>query len=138
MIAAILSAWTWIRTAWPWLRYVAGGIAVLIALGWLYSAVWNRGYEAADDKWKAAQRAAEAKAQADSWALVGNINALDVSLSADMAETQKARTLYRDRIRTVAVDVYRDRQCDLPDSVWNDLNAVRALTARPFTGTDSR
>jgi hypothetical protein len=132
----ITAALLWFRANWGWLRYVLAGVGVLLALWWLVSALVDHGRSLERAEWEARQRAAEAKAQADSWNLVGDINAIDVSLSADFAETQKTRTIYRDRIRTVAVDRYVDRDCDLPASVWNDLNAVRAATARPFTGAD--
>lgn len=123
----------WLLDRWP---YVLGVIGVLLALWWAYSAIYDAGAASVQKKWDDAVRAAEAKAQADSWALVGDINQIDTSLSADFAETQKTRTIYRDRIRTVAVDRYLNRDCDLPDGVWNDLNAIRAHTSRPFAGAD--
>lgn len=121
---------------WKWIGIGAGVIAVLLGLWWLVDSIGDAREEKVRAEYEAAQRAAEAKAQADSWTLVGNINDIDTSLSADFAQTQQTRTIYRDRIRTVAVDVYRDRQCDLPAGVWSDLNAIRAATSRPFAGAD--
>lgn len=118
-------------------KQLLAGLGVVLAVWWAYSAVYDRGYDAADNEWQARQQAAQAQAQADSWAFIDTLHGIDVSLTADKAQTQQVRTIYRDRIRTVAVDVYRARQCDLPRGVFDDINAVRASTALPVvSGND--
>ena len=103
-----------------WLAYAAGVIAVLLALWAAYSAIWQSGYDEADAKWKDAQRAAEAKAQADSWTLVGDINAIDATV-AKTVET--IRYVPRDKPRTVAVEIARDLPClHVPDRLLDATN----------------
>lgn len=102
------------------LIYIGAAIAVLLALWGLYSHVWHKGYDAADQKWKAAQRAAEAKAAADSWALVGNINEIDTSTQQ---KVEKIRAVPRDKPRTIAIEVARDLPClRVPDRLLNSTN----------------
>jgi hypothetical protein len=115
-------------------KQLLAGLGVVLALWAVYSAVYGRGYDKANAEWEARQQAAQAQAQADSWAYIDTLHGIDVTLTADKAQTQQLRTIYRDRIRTVAVDVYRDRQCDLPRGVFDDLNAIRAGTALPVVG----
>jgi hypothetical protein len=133
-LLARYAAGRWLQANWGWLKYLAITLAVLGLLWAVHSHIWHAGYDAADSEWKARQQAAQAKAQADSWEYIDTLHGIDVSLTADKAQTQQLRTIYRDRIRTVAVDVYRDRQCDLPRGVFDDLNAIRAGTALPVVG----
>ena len=115
----ITAALLWFRANWGWLRYVLAGVGVLLALWWAYSAIYDSGVSAERNRWEARQRAAEAKTQADSWALVGDINAIDASVTAGKAETTRIEVKYRDRIIRTAVDVYRDRpDCRVPDGLW--------------------
>lgn len=119
----------WLLARWP---YALGGIAVLVALWWAHSAIYSAGYDKANAEWTERQRAAEAEAQADSWALVGNINEIDATATVAKAETSKIEVKYRDRIIRTAVDVYRDRpDCRPPAELWraNDDYARDLATA---------
>lgn len=117
---------------WRLIGIGAGVIAILLALWGVYSHVWHKGYDKANAEWNERQRAAEAKAQADSWALVGNINEIDATATAAKTETSKIEVKYRDRIIRTAVDVYRDRpDCRPPAELWraNDDYARDLATA---------
>lgn len=104
---------------WKWIGIGAGVLAALLALWWLYSAIYDAGASSVQKKWDDAVRAAKAKAQADSWALVGDINQIDTSVQAGKTATTRLEVKYRDRIVRTAVDVYRDRPgCRAPDGLW--------------------
>lgn len=105
--------------------YGAAALAVLLALWAVYSAVWQRGYDAADQEWKAAQEAAQAKAAADTKLLNDAIAEIDQSITIDMEAIANVRTIYRDKVRTVALDVYRDNPaCDVPGRLLEQINAA--------------
>lgn len=106
------------------LMYAAGAIAVLLALWWAYSAIWDAGYDKANAEWEARQRAAEAKAQADTKLLNDAIAEIDTGVTIDMEAIANVRTIYRDRVRTIAVDRYRDRDCAVPDGLLGEINAA--------------
>ncbi len=102
------------------LMYAVAAIAVLLALWWALSAIYDAGAASVQKKWDDAVRAAEAKAQADSWALVGDINQIDATV-AKTVET--IRYVPRDKPRTVAVEVARDLPClHVPDRLLNATN----------------
>ena len=129
---------------WRLIGLAAGVLAVLLCLWGLYSLIWQKGYDAADQKWKDAQESAEAKAQTDSWALVGNINEIDATATAAKTETSKIEVKYRDRIIRTAVDVYRDRpDCRPPAELWRendeyarDLAAASGLGVSALSGRE--
>lgn len=105
---------------WKWIGIGAGVLAVLLCLWGLYSLIWQKGYDAADQKWKDAQESAEAKAQTDSWALVGNINEIDTSTQQTV---EKIRAVPRDKPRTIAIEVARDLPClRVPDRLLDATN----------------
>lgn len=113
--------------------YGAAALAVLLALWWLYSAVWQRGYDAADQEWKAAQEAAQAKAAADTKLLNDAIAEIDQSITIDMEAINAVRTIYRDKVRTVAIAADRP-DCAIADSLRAQINAAAseyAAAARP-------
>jgi len=118
---------------WRWIGIGAGVIAVLLALWGVYSHVWHKGYDKANAEWTERQRAAEAKAAADTKLLNDAIAEIDTSITVDMEAINAIRTVYRDRVRTIAVDRYRDRDCALPDGLRAQINAAAgdyAATAR--------
>jgi flagellar biosynthesis regulator FlaF len=118
---------------WRWIGIGAGVIAVLLALWGVYSHVWHKGYDKANAEWTERQRAAEAKAAADTKLLNDAIAEIDQSITVDMEAINAIRTVYRDRVRTIAVDRYRDRDCALPDGLRAQINAAAgdyAATAR--------
>ena len=103
-----------------WFMYGAGVIAVLLCLWGVYSHVWHKGYDKANAEWTERQRAAEAKAQTDSWALVGNINEIDTSTQQTV---EKIRAVPRDKPRTIAIEVARDLPClHVPDRLLDATN----------------
>ena len=105
---------------WRLIGLAAGVLAVLLCLWGLYSLIWQKGYDAADQKWKDAQESAEAKAQTDSWALVGNINEIDTSTQQTV---EKIRAVPRDKPRTIAIEVARDLPClRVPDRLLDATN----------------
>lgn len=114
---------------------IAIGIAALLALWWAYSAVWHRGYAEANAEWEARQRAAEAKAAADTAALHLAMSAIDTGITIDMEAISNVRTVYRDRVREVAVDRYRDRDCTLDDGLLGEINSAASAYAAAATGS---
>jgi len=124
-LLAKYAAGRWLQANWAWLKYVLIAVACLLALWWLYSAVWQRGYDAADEKWKDAQRAAEAKAAADTKLLNEAIAEIDTGITIDMEAVANVRTIYRDKVRTIAVDTYRgSTACDVPGGLLEQINAA--------------
>ena len=112
-------------------RQLLIGLAVVGALWWAYSAVWHRGYDAADRKWNKAQEAAAAKAAADTKLLQDAITAIDEGITIDMEAISNVRTVYRDKIQFKAVDIYRNRpECRLTDELRNDINKYATELAR--------
>ena len=122
MTAILAIALRLLLTYW---KQLLAGIGVIGALWWAYSAVYGRGYDAADQEWKAAQEAAEAKAAADTRLLQDAIAEIDTNLTADMEAVTNVRTLWRDRVLYKAIDVFRDNpDCRIPDGLRAEINAV--------------
>lgn len=106
---------------WP---YILGAAGVVGALWWLYSAIYDSGVSAERGRWEAAQRAAEAKAAADTKLLQSAIAEIDTGVTIDLETINAVRVVYRDKVRTVAQDVYRDRpECTVPDRLLEQVNA---------------
>ncbi len=125
-----------IRANWPWLKYATGAIVLLLALWWAYSAIYHKGYDAASAACEARQRAAEAKAAADTAALQSAMADIDTNLTVDMEAINAVRTIYRDKVVYTAVDVYRDRpDCHLPDGLLQQVNAAASGYAAAAAGT---
>lgn len=120
---------------WRWIGIGAGVIAVLLVLWGVYSHVWHKGYDEANAEWTERQRAAEAKAAADTQLLHDALAEIDTGITIDMEAINAVRTVYRDRVRTIAVDRYRDRDCALPDGLLSDINAAAASYAAAASGT---
>ena len=121
----ITAALLWFRANWGWLRYVLAGVGVLLALWWAYSAIYSAGQADTQAKWDDAVRAAEAKAAADTKLLNEAIAEIDTGITIDMEAVNAVRTVFRDRVRTVAQDVYRDNpECSLPGQLLGDINAA--------------
>ncbi len=121
---------------WRWIGLGIGVLAVLLCLWGLYSLVWQRGYDAADQEWKAAQEAAQAKAAADTKLLNDAIAEIDAGIAIDMEAIENVRVVYRDRVRTIAQDVYRDNpECAIPSRLLGDINAAAQGYAAAASGT---
>jgi len=119
-----------------WLAIGAGVIAVLLALWGVYSHVWHKGYDKANAEWTERQRAAEAKAAADTAALNAAIAEIDTSITVDLEAIANVRTRWRDKVLYKAVDVYRDNpDCRIPFGVLSDINAAASSYAAAVTGT---
>jgi len=102
------------------LAYIGAGLAVLLALWWAYTSVWHRGYDAANAEWEARQRAAEAKAAADTAELQSALAEIDTGITIDM---EAIRHVPRDKPRTIAIEVTRDLPClHVPDRLLNATN----------------
>jgi hypothetical protein len=124
---------------WRWIGIGAGVIAVLLCLWGVYSHVWHKGYDKANAEWTERQRAAEAKAAADTKLLQDAIAEIDTNITVDMEAINAIRTIYRDKVVYKAVDVYRDRpDCRIPDGLRAQINAAAsdyAATARSGNAT---
>jgi hypothetical protein len=117
---------------WRWFMYGAAALAVLLACWWVVDAIGDSREEKVRAEYEAAQRAAEAKAQADSWALVGDINAIDASVTAGKANTKKAEDRYAAVIQGEAAVFYlANPDCRPPYRLWwaNDQLARELATA---------
>jgi hypothetical protein len=127
----------------------ADGIVLFLIAGALWavhSHIWHAGYDAANAEWQARQQAVQAKAQADSWKLVGDIHQIDTTL---IQTVEKIREVPRDKPRYVAVEVARDLPClrfpdrllDATNQYTRDLAAAsghRILTVPAADGTQGR
>tara|TARA_R110000868_G_scaffold73547_1_gene213242 strand:+ start:992 stop:1426 length:435 start_codon:yes stop_codon:yes gene_type:complete len=116
-----------------WFMYGAAAVAVLLALWAIYSHVWHKGYDAADQKWKVAQEAAQAKAAADTKLLQDAISEIDASVTTDMEIINAVRVVYRDKIRTVAIAADRP-DCALADGLREQINAAATAYASGASG----
>ena len=118
---------------WRWIGIGAGVIAVLLACWWAVDSIGDVREEKVRAEYTEAQRAAEAKAAADTKLLQDAIAEIDTGITVGMEAINAIRTVYRDRVRTIAVDRYRDRDCALPDGLRAQINAAAgdyAATAR--------
>lgn len=107
------------------LMYAAGAIAVLLALWWAVSGLVNHGRVLERAEWEARQRAAEAKAAQDTIQLQDAMAGIDTSITIDMEAVANVRTIYRDKVRTIAVDTYRgSAACDVPGGLLEQINAA--------------
>lgn len=122
-----------------WFIYGAGVIAVLLCLWGVYSHVWHKGYDKANAEWTERQRAAEAKAAADTKLLQDAIAEIDTNLTVDLEAIANVRTRWRDKVIYTAVDVYRDNpDCRIPAGLLSEINAAAgdyARVARPSGAT---
>lgn len=101
------------------LMYAAGAIAVLLALWWAVSGLIDHGRGLERAEWEERQRAAEAKAREDSWALVGNINAIDWKANEAKQATSKAEAKYVPVIQSEASVFYlANPNCRPPYRLW--------------------
>lgn len=120
---------------WKLIGLAAGAIAVALAVWWLVDSIGDAREEKVRAEWDAAVRAAEAKAAADTVLLQDAIAEIDTDVAINMEAVEHVRTIYRDRIRTVAVDHYRDRDCILPDGMLGSINAAAGDYARAAGGS---
>lgn len=119
-----------------WFIYGAGVIAVLLGLWGVYSHVWHKGYDKANAEWTERQRAAEAKAAADTKLLQDAIAEIDTNLTVDLEAIANVRTRWRDKVIYTAVDVYRDNpDCRVPFGLLGEINAAASGYAAAATGT---
>lgn len=105
------------------LMYAAGAIAVLLALWWAYSAIYDAGAASVQKKWDDAMRAAEAKAAADTIQLQDAMAGIDAGVAIDLEAIENVRVVYRDKIRTVAIAADRP-DCAIADGLRAQINAA--------------
>lgn len=122
MSALILAKFVgrWLLDRWP---YVLGVIAVLLALWWAYSAIYDAGAASVQRKWDDAVRAAEAKAAQDTIQLQDAIAGIDTSVTIELEAIANVRTVYRDKVRTVAIAADRP-DCAVADGLLSQINAA--------------
>jgi hypothetical protein len=120
---------------WRWIGIGAGVIAVLLALWWVVDSIGDSREEKVRAEYDAAQRVAEAKAAADTKLLNDAIAEIDQSITIDLEAINAVRTVYRDRVRTIAIDRYRDRDCALPDGLLGEVNRAAQGYAAAASGT---
>lgn len=130
MTAILAIALRLLLTYW---KHLLAGLGVVLALWGAYSAVYSRGYDAADNEWKARQQAAQAKAAADTAKLQTYIAAIDTGITIDMEAINVVRTVFRDKIRTVAIAADRP-DCAIADSLRGQINAAAAAYGAAATG----
>lgn len=108
-----------------WFMYGAGVIAVLLCLWGVVDSIGDSREEKVRAVYDAAQRAAEAKAAADTKLLNDAIAEIDTNITADMEAVNAVRTIYRDKVVYKAIDVFRDNpDCRIPDGLRAEINAV--------------
>jgi hypothetical protein len=78
-------------------------------------------------------QAAQAQAAADTAKLQAYIAAIDTGITIDMEAISNVRTVYRDKIRTVALAADRP-DCVLVDGLLSDINAAAAAYGAAATG----
>ena len=120
---------------WKLIGIGLAGVALLASLWGAYSAVWQRGYDSAQRKNDALQRASEAQAARDTAALYRAINAIDETITIDTQAIGNVRTVYRDKIKAIAVDVFRNRDCVLPDRLLEQINAASQAYGAAASGS---
>jgi hypothetical protein len=121
---------------WRLIGYGAAALAVILALGWLYTATVNHGRELERAEWEERQRAAEAEARANERALQAGMSEIDTSVVIDMEAVSNVRTVYRDRVDYRAVEIYRDRpDCSIPGGLLEQVNAAASGFAAAATGS---
>ena len=119
-----------------WFMYGAGVIAVLLGLWCVVDSIGDSREEKVRAVYDAAQRAAEAKAAADTKLLNDAIAEIDTNITADMEAVTNVRTLWRDKVIDTAVDVYRDNpDCRIPAGLLGEINAAASGYAAAATGT---
>ena len=120
---------------WKLIGIGLAGVALLASLWGAYSAVWQRGYDSAQRKNDALQRASEAQAARDTAALYRAINAIDETITIDTQAIGNVRTVYRDKVVYKAVDVFRDNpDCRVPDGLLAEINAAAQGYAAAASG----
>lgn len=118
------------------LMYAAGAIAVLLALWWAVSGLVNHGRVLERAEWEARQRAAEAKAAQDTKLLNEAIAEIDTGITIDMEAVNAVRTVYRDKIRTVAIAADRP-DCAIADGLRAQINAAASDYAAAASANNS-
>jgi hypothetical protein len=120
---------------WRLIGIGAGVIAVLLACWWAVDAIGDSREEKVRAEYDAAQRAAEAKAAADTKLLQSAIAEIDTGITVDMEAIANVRTRWRDKVIYKAVDVYRDNPgCRVPFGLLSDINAAASGYAAAVTG----
>jgi hypothetical protein len=118
---------------WKWIGIGAGVIAVLLACWWVVDSIGDSREEKVRAEYEAAQRAAEAKAAADTKLLNDAIAEIDTSITVDL---EAIRHVPRDKPRTIAIEVTRDLPClHVPDRL---LDATNEYTRNLATASGHR
>jgi hypothetical protein len=117
-----------------WFVYGAGVIAVLLAVWWVVDSIGDSREEKVRAEYEAAQRAAEAKAAADTKLLNDAIAEIDTGITVDLEAIANVRTRWRDKVIYKAVDVFRDNpDCRIPFGVLSDINSAASGYAASAT-----
>ncbi len=120
---------------WKLIGIGLAGVALLAILWGAYSAVWQRGHDSAQRKNDALQRAAEAKAAADTILLQDHMAGIDASVQIDMEAINAVRAVWRDKVVYKAVDVFRNNpDCRVPDGLLAEINAAAQGYAAAASG----
>lgn len=118
-----------------WAVWGIAALAVILALGWLYSSTVEHGRELERAEWEERQRSAEAEARANEKALQAGMSEIDMGVHINMEAIFNVRTVYRDRVDYRAVEIYRDRpDCSLPVGLLGEINAAASGFAAAATG----
>jgi len=120
---------------WRWIGIAAGVIAVLLACWWVVDSIGDSREEKVRAEYDAAQRAAEAKAAADTKLLQDAIAEIDTGITVDLEAIANVRTRWRDKVIYKAVDVFRDNpDCRIPGSLLGEINSAASGYAAAVTG----
>lgn len=133
-LATLIARYTvgrWLQANWAWVKYILIAGFVVVAFLAYRSSLIEHGRELERAEWKARQQAAQAKAQADSWEIVGKFGEIDTSVATIHQETAKAEIIYVPKIIRTAVEFYRDNPvCRPPDRLWRTNDEYAAELAR--------
>jgi uncharacterized protein HemX len=117
-------------------KLVLGAIAVVVALGALGFGIWKireAGYDAGaaavQARWDEQVREDEAQARRDERLVQRAVDAIGTRLSADLSQLRVTNTTINRRIVDEVRQVPVYSECRLTDSVWHDLNKLRAATS---------
>jgi hypothetical protein len=117
------------------IRYVLPGVGAVLALWAAYSWADGRGYDRADAKWRKAESAAVAAAQAKSAAMQAQVDAAGAALSEQAAAIDRLTHVQKVNTRTFYVqNPAANVACLLPDRLRavaeSDAAAAAAIAAK--------
>lgn len=122
----------------PWARFIGGAAAALIfvaALAGLHAHGIRQGRAEVQQKWDAAKAKTQAQAARDEAMAERIVAETSAALSARLAAIKIEHTTINRTIENEIREVPVYRECVVTDSVWNNLNRLRAATrAGPAAG----